>query len=84
MVNIIPRHLTPKNKELEEYIQSNLILTDTNAYGYFIPNSVITEVNKMGYSIYWLVNEIIYEKITLNISKIKNMNINIDEYEKNV
>ena len=70
MVNIIPRHLTPKNKELEEYIQSNLILTDTNAYGYFIPNSVITEVNKMGYSIYWLVNEIIYEKITLNISKI--------------
>ena len=63
MVNIIPRHLTPKNKELEEYIQSNLILTDTNTYGYFIPNSVITEVNKMGYSIYWLVNEVIYEKI---------------------
>lgn len=63
MVNIIPRHLTPKNKELEEYIQSNLILTDTNAYGYFIPNSVITEVNKNGYSIYCLVNEVIYEKI---------------------
>ena len=63
MVNIIPRHLTPKNKELEEYIQSNLILTDTNEYGYFIPNSVITEVNKKGYSIYWLVNEVIYEKI---------------------
>lgn len=63
MVNIIPRHRTPENKKLEEYIQSNLILTDTNAYGYFIPNSVITEVNKMGYSIYWLVNEIIYEKI---------------------
>lgn len=63
MINIIPRHLTPKNKELEEYIQSNLILTDTNVYGYFIPNSVITEVNKKGYSIYWLVNEVIYEKI---------------------
>lgn len=63
MVNIIPRHRTPENKKLEEYIQSNLIITNTNAYGYFIPNSVITEVNKMGYSIYWLVNEVIYEKI---------------------
>lgn len=63
MVNIIPRHRTPENKKLEEYIQSNLIITNTNAYGYFIPNSVITEVNKKGYSIYWLVNEVIYEKI---------------------
>lgn len=63
MINIIPRHRTPENKKLEEYIQSNLIITNTNAYGYFIPNSVITEVNKMGYSIYWLVNEVIYEKI---------------------
>lgn len=63
MVNIIPRHRTPENKKLEEYIQSNLIITNTNAYGYFIPNSLIAEVNKMGYSIYWLVNEVIYEKI---------------------
>lgn len=61
MIKVCPRNNTKENKKIENIIKEGLIKTDKNEYGYMIDTRAVAKANYMGYSL-WLINgEIMYE-----------------------
>ena len=62
MIRIYPKNENDKNEEVEKIIKDSLVVTDKNEWGYMIKVNSVGIVNVMGYKLWLLEGEIVYER----------------------